>query len=212
MEVFDKKPEQWKSSRQAASVLALVVGGLWSVAFLFSMYGLNYPLLGVVGYSVVLVSLVAFYNMLMNYRRFVERLAVKPTIKLALCISLYSTLILTAVQCLYFVFLDGGRFLSAMLAALEMPEMQEYLKQTQSPECTLDMMKEQIQQMTVGVITLEFFFINILLTGLAALMIGFVAGVSHVDETDAECENGHQRLINNHKPTKYGHFCNNTAI
>ncbi len=178
MDGFEKVPEQWKSPRHAAPVLAIVMGLLWSAAFLCSMYGLSYPLLGVVGHVVALVSLFAFYNTLMNYRRFVVRLSATRTLSLAFGISLYGTLILTVVQYLYFAYLDRGRFLTAMYSALEMPEMQEYMRQVLSPEVTVDMMMKQMEQVSVGVITLEMFFVNIILTGIAALLAGTLAGLT----------------------------------
>ena len=183
MDGFEKVPEQWKSPRHAAPVLAIVMGLLWSAAFLCSMYGLSYPLLGIVGYVVALVSLLAFYNTLMNYRRFVVRLSATRTLQLAFGISLYGTLILTVAQYLYFAFLDRGRFLTAMYSAMEMPEMQEYMHQVLSPDVTVDVFMEQMGQVSVGVITFEMFFVNIILTGFAALLAGTLAGLSRLDGT-----------------------------
>ncbi|MCR5574994.1 MAG: DUF4199 domain-containing protein [Bacteroidaceae bacterium] len=153
----------------AAGWMALPIGIMWSASFLCAMYGTKLPLLSMLGTALGIISIYMLYKQLTNYRRFFPSTGWLHVFRLSLLTCLLAGLLTDGVQYLYFAFLDQGRMLSVMSAAMQSEEYREVWKQLM-PETDLKEVQEQIQSLTVRDIMLQMVIYNAFLAPVVALL------------------------------------------
>ena len=144
-----------------AGWMALPIGFMWSASFLCAMYGIERPLLSMLGTALGFISIYTLYKQLTNYRR------LHPSTWLhILCLSfltcLLAGLLTDAVQYAYFILLDNGRFLSMLGTALQSEENRQVWQQMM-PGLEMEEALKMIQSMTIRDIMLQLAFSNVML-------------------------------------------------
>ena len=160
------------STIEVAGWMALPIGLMWSASFLLTMYGTDRPLLSMLGTALSLVSIYMLYKQLTNYRGLYPTVSWLHIMRLSLVTCLFAGLLTDAVQYMYFVFFDGGRFLSILGTAFESEQYREAWKQIM-PNVDPGEMQKLVQQMTVRDIMMQMAMYNILL----ALPISLLAAL-----------------------------------
>ena len=158
----------------------LLVGGMWTVSFLCSIYSLSYPLLGYAGNTVALLSLYALYLVVVRYRAFVAPLRLPGCLKVAWLTCLFAGLLTTLAQYLYFRFLDGGHLVSAMAELLNNEQYREALKQMM-PGVDLRQMVDMLGNIKMGDMVLNLWVFNIFLSFPISLLAGILGSLKNVE-------------------------------
>lgn len=157
-----------------AAGVALYIGAMWSVSFLCHMYGMVF-----IGDIVGLLTIPAIYNTVVNYRMRIEDIPFGKCWRLTSSISIYASLITALVQYCYLRFLDNGRMVSKVTASMEMPEMQEMMK-NMTPEMSVDEIIQVFGSLTVGGLTAQLLMMNLMLSLILSLIIAFFGSRKHL--------------------------------
>lgn len=107
----------------------LLVGGMWIVAFICSMYSIRNPFIGITGNTVALLSLYVLFIIVVRYRAFIAPLSFSGCFTVAWFTCLFAGLITTLGQYLYFCFLDKGRFMGTITELLSSDQYAQMMKQ-----------------------------------------------------------------------------------
>lgn len=175
MEMSDVNKEMIKPVQNAGALMALVVGGMWSVTFLLHMYGMRVPLLGLLGNLLGLFSIWTLYTNLLTYKMLFGNVPLRRMTALGVLICVMGCMLTALVQYCYFMFLDGGLFMSGIMTIMEQPEYDEALKGMMPAGMGKEQLLKMIQEITVGELTLQMLVMNLVLS--LPLGIGFALSV-----------------------------------
>ena len=149
------------SLMDAAGWMALPLGFMWSASFLCTMYGMERPLLSMLGTALGFVSIYMLYRQLTNYRRLYPS-SWLHIMRLSLTACLLAGLLTDAAQYAYFLFLDNGHFLSLLGTALQSEEYRQAWQKL-LPESDIEEVQKMIQSLTVRDIMLQMVLYNVFL-------------------------------------------------
>lgn len=176
---MNNTPSKHTQMQSASSVYGLCMGGFWLACFGCTMYGLEVPLLGILGNFLAILSVVVMARMIRDYRVRVHDLSWPQSLWFALTVCMYATLITTFGQYIYFAFLDRGHFLHVMEALFQNPQYTASLQQSFS-EVDTKLLLEVLASMNTRDIILQFLFMNMMAAGACALLGSLMGGIGKV--------------------------------
>ncbi len=162
--------------QSAASVYGLCMGGFWLASFGCTMYGIDAPLLGILGNFLGIFSVVVMARMIRDYRVRVHDLSWPQSLWFALTVCMYATLVTTLGQYIHFAFLDRGHFLHVMETLFQNPQYTATLQQS-LPEMDTKLLLEALASMSTRDIILQFLFMNMMAGGACALLGSLMGGI-----------------------------------
>ncbi len=174
MEQFD-----YRNAQRYAMQLGLVTSPFWSGSFLMCMY--TFPsLLTDVGTLLGLSSLVFVGMKLRRLRRECGGVSVLRCLWLSWYTFMCTVLLTTAVQYIYFAFLDNGRMYARFESFFSSKEVEGLYTQMQMQDVLTQMQElvHQFGEVTVRELVMSFMSMNIMLGVLFSLMsLLFIVGV-----------------------------------
>ena len=116
--------------QQCASWDGLKAGLVWGAAFLCSIYGMSNMLLGVAGNVLVVFSPFLVYRWARRRRELVEGgLTYGQAFYYFICVYFYASVIMAAVQFVYFSWMDGGYLYKVYSEMLHQPAYQQAFRE-----------------------------------------------------------------------------------
>ncbi len=157
-----------------ASKYALFLGCMWIMSFVCSMQSLQHPILGHIGNFISLFSLYQLYAILITYRARIENIGFTKCWLLAWTICIFSGLLTSMVQYIYFQFFDNGQLITHMTTLMESDEYKE-LSKKMFPELDLQEMINMLSLIKVRDIVIQLISFNFFISVPFSFISAFVA-------------------------------------
>lgn len=164
-----------------AGKCGVLLGVMWMVAFLCSIYSLDNPLLGYAGNTVALLSLYALYLIIVRYRAFVTPLRFLSCCKMAWLTCLFAGLLTTLAQYLYFRFIDGGHLMLSLTEMLHDEQYRQAFKQAM-PHVTPEDMVQLLSSIKMNDMVLGLWSFNLFISFPMSLTAAIFASLKNVDK------------------------------
>ncbi len=176
---MDKTLFNRNQMQSTASVHGLRLGTVWLASFGCTMYGMDYPFLGILGNFLGIMSIAIVARMIRTYRIRIQDISWLQSLWFALTICTYATLITTFGQYLYFAFIDQGHFIHIIEALFQNPQYTASLKQS-LPDMNTDQLLEALASLSTRDLIMQFLFMNMLASGACALIGSLMGGIGKV--------------------------------
>lgn len=158
----------------------VLLAGMWFASFLCTVYSLDYPMLGYVSNTLVILSLYVLYLTIVRYRAYVAPLRFLSCGKMAVTTCMCAVLLTTMAQYLYLRFLDGGHLATTLTRLLQDEQFRQALKQA-APAADPDEVINSLGSIKLSDVTLGLMSFNMMILfsmSLTATIFGSLKNVN----------------------------------
>ncbi len=158
---------------------AHILGGMWIASFGCSMYSITSPFIGQIGNFIAIFSLYQLYSIIVTYRLRVENIGLRKCWLLGCLVCLFTSLLTTLAQYIYFLFIDQGQLMSQIITLMESPEYTKLLSQS-LPTVDINEMIQVLRQITVADMTAQLLSFNLFISVPFALIAALFAAKKRI--------------------------------